>query len=76
MEIKIAPIISVIQCTPDIILPITTTSPIIEMTVSRIILNVLLLIIFPLTKKSSKYEEFIDLIIKNCNLQNLQWLSR
>ena len=33
-------------------------------------------IIFPLTKKSSKYEEFIDLIIKNCNLQNLQWLSR
>ena len=33
-------------------------------------------IIFPLKKKSSKYEEFIDLIIKNCNLQNLQWLSR
>lgn len=33
-------------------------------------------IIFPLTKKSSRYEEFIDLIIKNCNLQNLQWLSR
>lgn len=33
-------------------------------------------IILPLTKKSSKYEEFIDLIIKNCNLQNLQWLSR
>ena len=33
-------------------------------------------VIFPLTKKSSKYEEFIDLIIKNCNLQNLQWLSR
>lgn len=33
-------------------------------------------IIFTLTKKSSKYEEFIDLIIKNCNLQNLQWLSR
>lgn len=33
-------------------------------------------IIFPLTKKSSKYEEFIDLIIKNSNLQNLQWLSR
>ena len=33
-------------------------------------------IIFLLTKKSSKYEEFIDLIIKNCNLQNLQWLSR
>lgn len=33
-------------------------------------------IIFPLTKKSSNYEEFIDLIIKNCNLQNLQWLSR
>lgn len=33
-------------------------------------------IVFSLTKKSSKYEEFIDLIIKNCNLQNLQWLSR
>ncbi len=33
-------------------------------------------IIFSLTKKSSKYEEFIDSIIKNCNLQNLQWLSR
>ena len=33
-------------------------------------------IILPLTKKSSKYEEFIDLIFKNCNLQNLQWLSR
>lgn len=33
-------------------------------------------IILTLTKKSSKYEEFIDLIIKNCNLQNLQWLSR
>ena len=31
---------------------------------------------FTLKKKSSKYEEFIDLIIKNCNLQNLQWLSR
>ena len=33
-------------------------------------------IIFSLIKKSSKYEEFINLIIKNCNLQNLQWLSR
>lgn len=33
-------------------------------------------IVFSLTKKSSKYEELIDLIIKNCNLQNLQWLSR
>lgn len=33
-------------------------------------------IVFSLTKKSSKYEEFVDLIIKNCNLQNLQWLSR
>ena len=33
-------------------------------------------IILPLTKKSSKYEEFLDLIIKNCNLQNLQRLSR
>lgn len=33
-------------------------------------------IILSLIKKSSKYEEFINLIIKNCNLQNLQWLSR
>lgn len=32
--------------------------------------------VYSLIKKSSKYEEFIDSIIKNCNLQNLQWLSK
>ena len=32
-------------------------------------------IILKITKKSSNYEDFIDKLIKKCNLQNIYWLK-